>query len=197
MFQHIKCLHAQNCVVFTGNGTKTQVEHVTFHDTLIRLASITAADRSELDYNYTLGSQRYCLLQKQLADINSLVPSNSLLALRNVSFSSYYHSRCAREYGIQLTTIHATDSALDIADCLFTQNAVTHISLHRTTLHTSGMVQFENANTAMVAISSLLYLSGTVNFFNNSMSAIRALDTHSAIKLRPLVVQLAAISMLL
>ena len=50
------------------------------------------------------------------------------------------------------------------------------------------MVQFENANTAMVAISSLLYLSGTVNFFNNSMSAIRALDTHSAILLAGTVV---------
>ena len=97
MVQHIKCLHVQNCVVFTGNGTNVEVDHVTFHDSLIRLASITAADHSEQDYNYTLGSQSYCLLQKQLADINALVPSNSGLALRNISFSSDYHTACARE----------------------------------------------------------------------------------------------------
>ena len=54
MFQHIKCLHVQNCVVFTGHGTSVEVDRVTFHDSLIRLASITAADHSELDYNYTL-----------------------------------------------------------------------------------------------------------------------------------------------
>ena len=183
MFQHIKCLRVHNCVVFTGHNTNIQVDHITFHDSLIRLASITAADHSELDNNYTLGSQSYCLFQKQLADINALVPSNSVLALRNVSFSSDYHTACARKYGIQLATIHATDSALDIADCLFTQNAITHISLLRSTLHTSGMVQFENANTAIIVIGSFIDLAGSVNFFNNNMSAIRALDTHSTILL--------------
>ena len=183
MFQHIKCLHVQNCVVFTGNDTNIQVDHVTFHDSLLRLASITAADHSELDYNYTLGSQSYCLLQKQLADANTLVPSHSLLALRNTSFSSDYHTACAREYGIQLTTIHATGSALDIADCLFTQNSITHISLLRSTLHTSGMVQFENANTAIIVVGSFIELAGEVNFINNNMSAIQVLDTPSTILL--------------
>ena len=183
MFQHIKCLRVRNCIVFTGCDTNIQVDHVTFHDSLIRLASITAADHSELDYNYTLGSQSYCLLQKRLADINALVPSHSVLALRNASFSSDYLSACAREYGIQLATIHATDSALDIADCLFTQNAITHISLLRSTLHTSGTVQFENANTAIIVIGSFVELAGAVNFFNNNMSAIRALDTPSTILL--------------
>ena len=57
MFQHIECLHVRNCVVFTGHDTTPEVDRVTFHDSLIRLASITAADHSELDYNYTLGSQ--------------------------------------------------------------------------------------------------------------------------------------------
>ena len=183
MFQHIKCLRVRNCVVFTSHDTNIQVDHVTFHDSLIRLASITATDHSELDYNFTLGSQSYCLLQKRLADINVLVPSNSVLALRNVSFSSDYHTACTREYGIQLATIHATDSALDIADCLFTQNAITHISLLRSTLRTSGMIQFENANAAMIVIGSFIELAGAVNFFNNNMSAIRALDTHSTILL--------------
>ena len=183
MFQHIKCLHVQNCVVFTGNDTNVEVDRVTFHDSLIRLASITAADHSELDYNYTLGSQSYCLLQKQLADINTSVPSSSVLALRNVSFSGDYHTACAREYGIQLATIHATDSALDIADCLFTQNAVTHISLLHSTLHTSGMVQFETANTAILVNNSAIALAGVVMFFNNNNSAIVALDSHSIILL--------------
>ena len=183
MFQHIKCLYVRNCVVFTGHDTNIQVDYVTFHDSLIRLASITAADHSELDYNYTLGSQSYCFLQEQLADINALVPSNSLLALRNVSFSADYHTVCAREYGVQLATINATDSALDIADCLFTQNSITHISLLRSTLHTSGMVQFENANTAMTLIGSIIELAGAVNFFNNNNSAIQALSTHSTILL--------------
>ena len=183
MFQHIKCLRVRNCVVFTGHDTNIQVNHVTFHDSLIRLASITSADYSELDYNYTLGSQSYCLLQKRLADINASVPSNSVLALKNVSFSTDYHTACAREYGIQLATIHATDSALDIADCLFTQNAITHISLLRSTLHTSGMVQFENANTAIIVTSSFVELAGTVNFFNNKISAIQTSGTHSTILL--------------
>ena len=173
MFQQIKCLHVRNCVVFTGNGTTVAVDHVTLHDSLIRLASITAADHSELDYNYTLGSQSYCLLQKKLADNNAWMPSHSVLALRNVSFSSEYHSKCAREYGIQLATIYATDSALDIADCLFTQNGITHISLLHSTLHTSGMVQFQNAKTAMLLNSSIIYLEGTVNLFSNKESAIR------------------------
>ena len=184
MFQHIKCLHIRNCVVFTGHGTTVDVDYVTFHDTLIRLASITAADHSELDYNYTLGSQSYCLLQKQLADINTLVPSNSVLGLTNVSFSSDYHTTCAREYGIQFATIHATDSALHIADCLFTQNAVTHVSLLNSTLHTLGMVQFENANTALIINSSTLALAGVVNFFNNDNSAIQGVGAfHNAILL--------------
>ena len=177
MFQHIECLHVQNCVVFTGHDTTAEVDGVTFHDSLIRLASITAADHSELDYNYTLGSQSYCILQKQLADINALTPSRSVLALRNVSFSSEYHTECTKEYGIQLATIHATDSALDIADCLFTQNAVTHISLLQSTLHISGMVQFEHANTAIAVDSSTVTLAGVVNFFNNNNSAIQALDS--------------------
>ena len=183
MFQHIKCLLVQNCAVFTGNDTNVEVDRVTFHDSLIRLASITAADHSELDYNYTLGSQSYCLVQKQLADINTLVPSSSVLALRNVSFSSDYHTTCTREYGIQLATIHATDSALDIADCLFTQNAVTHISLLHSTLHTSGMVQFENANTAILVKHSDIALTGVVTFLNNNNSAILALRAHSTILL--------------
>ena len=170
MFQHIKSLHVRNCVVFMGNGTNVEVDHVTFHDSLIRLASITAADLSELDYNYTLGSQRYCLLQKQLADINVLAPSNSLLALRNVSFSSDYHTACAREYGIQFATIHATDSSLDIADCLFTQNSMT---LFHSSLHTSATVQFENASTAINANNSFIHLAGEVNFFSNNISAIQ------------------------
>ena len=169
MFQHIKCLHVQNCVVFAGNDTTVEVDRVTFHDSLIRLASITAADHSELDYNYTLGSQSYCLLQKQLADINTSVPSSSVLALRNVSFSGDYHTACAREYGIQLATIHTTDSALDIADSLFTQNAV--------------MVRFENANTAIIMNSSTVALTGVVTFLNNNNSAIEALDSHSTILL--------------
>ena len=177
MFQHIECLHVRNCVVFTGHDTTVEVDRVTFHDSLIRLASITAADHSELDYNYTLGSQSYCLLQKQLADINALTPSHSVLALRNVSFSSEYHTVCAREHGIQLTTIHATDSALGIADCMFTQNAVTHISLLHSSLNTSGMVQFERANTAIAVNSSTVTLAGVVNFFNNNNSAIQALDS--------------------
>ena len=183
MVQHIECIQVQNCVVFTGNGTNVEMDHVNFHDSLIRLASITAADHSELDYNYTLGSQSYCLLQKQLADINALSPSHSKLALRNVSFSNEYHSTCAREYGIQLATIHATDSALDIADCFFTQKAITHISLLHSTLHTSGLVQFENANTAILVNSSTIVLAGAVGFFNNNNSAIHALDTHSAVLL--------------
>ena len=183
MFQHIKCLRVRNCVVFTGHDTNIQVDHVTFHDSLIRLASITAADHSELDYNYILGSRSYCLFQKQLADINALVPSHSLLALRNVSFSSDYHSTCSREYGIQLVTINATDSALDIADCLFTQNAITHISLIHSTLQTSGMVQFENGIIAMILAGSFIELAGAVNFFNNNMSAIGALDANSTILL--------------
>ena len=183
MFQHIKCLHVQNCIVFTGHGTTVEVDHVTFHDSLIRLASITAADHSELDYNYTLGSQGYCLLQKQLADIKTLVPSNPVLALRNVSFSSDYHTACAREYGIQLATIHATDSALDIADCLFTQNAITHISLLHSTLQTSGMVWFENANTAIMVKHSAIALTGVVTFLNNNNSAILAPGAHSTILL--------------
>ena len=183
MFQHIKCLRMRNCVVFTGHNINVEVDHVTFHDSLIRLASITAADHSKLDYNYTLGSQSYCLLQTQLADVNVLVPSNSVLALRNVSFSTVYHTACAREYGIQLATIRATDSALDIADCLFTQNAITHISLLHSTLVTSGMVLFENANTAIIVISSFIDLAGDVNFFNNNNSAMLALDTHSTILL--------------
>ena len=177
MFQHIKCLHVRNCVVFTGHYTTVEADRVTFHDSLIRLASTTAADHSELDYNYTLGSQSYCVLQKQLADINALTPSHSVLALRNISFSSNYHTACAREYGVQLATIQATDSALDIADCLFTQNSITHISLVYSTLHTSGMVQFERANTAIMAYSSTIALAGEVNFFNNNNSAIKALDT--------------------
>ena len=177
MFQHIECLHVRNCVAFTGHDTTVEVDRVTFHDSLIRLASITAADHSEQDYNYTLGSQSYCLLQKQLADINALTPSHSVLALRNVSFSSEYHTECTRDYDIHLATIHATDSALDIADCLFTQNAVTHISLLHSTLHTSGMVQFEHANTAILVNSSTVALAGVVNFFNNNNSAIQALDS--------------------
>ena len=184
MFQQIKCLQVRNCVVFTGNGANVAVDRVTFHDSLVRLASITADDHSELDYNYTLGSQTYCLLQKQLADINAFMPSHSVLAIRNVSFSGDYHTACAREHGIQLATIHATDSALDIADCLFTQNAVTHISFLRCTVHTSGTVQFENANTAIMAYSSgPIVLAGTVNFFNNNNSAIQAVGTHSIILL--------------
>ena len=177
MFQHIECLHVRNCVAFTGHDTTVEVDRVTFHDSLIRLASITAADHSELVYNYTLGSQSYCLLQKQLADINVLTPSRSALALRNVSFSSEYHTECTRDYGIQLATIHATDSALDIADCLFTQNAVTHISLLHSSLNTSGMVQFEYANTAIAVNSSTVTLAGVVKFFNNINSAIQALDS--------------------
>ena len=183
MVQHIKCLHVQNCVVFTGHGTTVEVDRVTFHDSLIRLASITAADHSELDCNYTLGSQSYCLLQKRLSIISTLVQRNSVLALKNVSFSSDHHAACAREYGIQLATIHATDSALDIADCLFTQNAITHISLLHSTLHTSEMVQFENANTAIIMNSSTAALAGVINFYNNNNSAIEALDTHSTILL--------------
>ena len=183
VFQQIKCLHVQYCAVFTGNDTTVVVDHVTFHDSLIRLASITAGDHSELDYNNTLGSQTYCLLQKQLADINTLVPSNSRLGLRNVSFSSDYHTACAREYGIQLATIHATDSTLDITDCLFTQNALTHTSLLHSTLHTSGMVKFENGNTAIIVNNSTITLAGIVNFVNNNNSAIVALDTHSTILL--------------
>ena len=183
MFQNIQCLQVLNCVVFTGNGTNVEVDHVTFHDSLIRLASITAVDHSELDYNYTLGSQSYCLLQKQLADIHAFMPSNSLLALRNASFSSDYHSKCAKVYGIQLATIHATDSDLDIADCLFTQNAITHISLLHSILHTSGMVQFENANTAIIVNSSTIALAGAVNFFNSNNSAIVAVDTRSTVLL--------------
>ena len=183
MFQHIKCVDVKNCIVFTGNNTNVEMDHVIFHDSLIRLASITAADHSELDYNYTLGSQSYCLDQKQLADINASTPSNSVLALRNVSFSSEYHTACAREYGIQLATIHATDSALDMTDCLFTQNAVTHISLLHSTLHTLGLVQIENANTAIIVKSSTVVLAGAVGFFNNYNSAIRALDTHSTVLL--------------
>ena len=183
LVQHIECLHVRNCVIFTGHDTNAEVDHVTFHDSLIRLASITAADHSELDYNYTLGSQSYCLLQKQLAD--ALTPSrykssttnHSVLALRNVTFSSEYHTACAREHSIKLTTIHATDSALDIADCLFTQNAVTHISLLHSSLNTSGMVQFEYANTATLVKSSTVALAGVVNFFNNNNSAIQALDS--------------------
>ena len=183
MFQHIKCLHVRNCAVFTGHSTTVEVDHVTFHDSLIRLASITAADHSELDYNYTLRSQSYCHLQKQLADINTSVPNSSVLALRNVSFASDYHTACAREHGIQLATIHATDSALDIADCLFTQKAVTHISLLQSTLDTSGMVQFENANTAIMVNHSAIALTGVVKFFNNNFSAIHAFDPHSTILL--------------
>ena len=183
MFQHIKCLHVRNCVVFTGHNTTVEVDNVTFHDSLIRLASTTAADHSELDYNYTLGSQSYCHLQKQLADISALTPSHSVLALRNVSFSSDYHTACAREYGIQLATIHATDSALDIADCLSTQNSITHISLLHSTLHTSGMVQFEHANTAIIVNSSSITLTGTVNFLNNNMSAIKAVGRNTKILL--------------
>ena len=177
MFQHIKCLHMRNCVVFTGHDTNVEVDRVTFHDSLIRLASITAADHSELDYNYTLGSQSYCLLQKHLAHINVLTPSRSVLALRNVSFSSEHHTECTKERGIQLTTIHATDSALDIANCLFRQNTVTHISLLHSSLNTSGMVQFENANTAILVNSSTVTLAGVVKFFNNNNSAIQALDS--------------------
>ena len=183
IIQHIKCLHVQNCVVFTGHETTVEVDRVTFHDSLIRLTSITAADHSELDYNHALGSQSYCLVQNQLADIKNLLPSNSVLALRNVSFSSDYHTACAREYGIQFATIHATDSALDIADCLFTQNAVTHISLLHSTLYTSGMVRFENANTAIIMNSSTVALTGVVTFLNNNNSAIEALDSHSTILL--------------
>ena len=52
MFQHIKCLRVCNCAVFTGHETNIQVDRVTFHDSLIRLASITAADHSELDYTW-------------------------------------------------------------------------------------------------------------------------------------------------
>ena len=192
MFQHIKCLHVRNCVVFTGHDTTVEVDHVTFHDSLIRLASITAADHSELEYNYqvytdwyTLGSESYCLLQKQLADINALTPSKPKLALRNASFSSDYHTACASEYGIQLTTIHATDGALDIADCFFTQKDITHISLLHSTLHTSGLVQMENANTAILVNSSAIVLAGAVDFSNNYNSAIQALtiDTHSTVLL--------------
>ena len=106
-----------------------------------------------------------------------------MIALRNVSFSSDYLTACAREYGIQLATIDATDSALDIADLFFTQNAITHISLLRSTLHTSGMVQFENANTAMILTGSFIELAGAVNFINNDNSAILVVDTHSTILL--------------
>ena len=185
MFQHIKCIHVRNCVVFTGHDTTVEVDHVTFHDSLIRLASITAADHSELDYNYTLGSQSYCHLQKQIAEINALTPSynDSKLALKNASFSSDFHTECARENGIQLATIHATDSALDIADCFFTQKAITHISLLHSTLHTSGQVQIENANTAILVNSSTIVLAGAVGFFNNNNSAIHALDKHTTILL--------------
>ena len=183
MFQQIKCLHLRNCIVFTGHDKNVVVDHITFHDSFIRLASITAADQSELDYNYTLGSQSYCLLQKQLADINALAPSNSMLRLRNVSFSSTFHSICAREYGIQLTTIHATGSNLEIADCLFTQSAIAHISLLHSSLQTLGMVRFHNANTAILVKNSTIDLAGTVNFIDNINSAIHAVDTHSTILL--------------
>ena len=183
IFQHIKCLQVRNCAVFTGNDTNVEVDRVSFHDSLIRLASITAAAHSELDYNHTLGSESYCLLQKQLADMNFLTTNHSVLALRNVSFSSDYHTACAREYGIQLATINATDSALDIADCLFTQNAVTHIALLNSTLRTAGMVHFQNANTAMILIGSSVDLASEVTFSNNNVSAIQALDTHSTILL--------------
>ena len=161
------------------------MDRVTFHDSLIRLASITAADHSELDYNYTLGSQRYCIVQKHLADNNTSEPSSPVLApsLRNVSFSSDYHTACAREYGIQLATIHATDSALDIADCLFTQNAITHISLLHSTLQTLGMVRFENANTAIMVKHSAIAVTGVVTFLNNNNSAILAPGAHSTILL--------------
>ena len=182
-FEQIKCLYIQNCVVFTGHDTNTTVNLVTFHDTLIRLASITAADHSELDYDFKLGSQSYCLLQKQLADINALTSGNSMLTLRNVSFSSNFHSQCASEYGIQLTTIHALESALDIADCLFTQSAITHVSLLHSTLHASGMVQFENANTAIMVNNSTIALEGEVKFFSNEDSAIQAIDAFSTIHL--------------
>ena len=183
MIQYIRCLHVRNCIVFTGPDADITVDRVTFYDSLIRLASIATANHSELDYNYTLGSQSYCFLQKQLADVSALVPSNSVLALRKVSFFSDHHTACTREYGIQLATIHATDSALHITDCYFTQNAITHISLLRSTLLTSGVVQFENANTAIIVNSSTIALAGEVNFFNNNISAILALGTHSTILL--------------
>ena len=183
LFQNIKCLHVTNCIAFTGHDTNVEVDHVTLQDSMIRLASITAADNTEMDYNYTLGSQSYCLLQKQLADISALIPSNSLLTLRNVSFSSIFHSRCAIEYGIKFATIYAFESALDISDCLFQQYAITHISLLHTTLRTSGMVQFENANTAILVHNSTIVLAGEVYFFNNNNSAIRAGGIHSTILL--------------
>ena len=45
------------------------------------------------------------------------------------------------------------------------------------------MVQFKNANTAIIVIGSFVELAGAVNFINNNMSAIRALDTHNTILL--------------
>ena len=179
-FKEIKCVYMRNCIVFTGDNTNIVLNRVNFHDSLIRLAS---ADHSELYYNYKLGSERYCILQKQLADANAFKPSNSVLALRNVSFSNDYHYTCDREYGIQLTTIHAVQSTLDIADCLFTQNGCTHISLLHSTLHTSGMVLFQNANTAIYVNTSNIELAGVVKFSNNNNSAIRSEDTHSTILL--------------
>ena len=138
------------------------MDHVFFfHDSLFRLASITAADHSELNYNYTLGIHSYCLFQKQLANINAFMASNSVLALRNVSFSTDYTQHVPETtYGVGLTTIHATDSALLIADCLFSQSAITHISLLNSTLNTSGIVQFENANTAFTVRNSTVALAG-------------------------------------
>ena len=56
------------------------------------------------------------------------------------------------------------------------------MSLLNSTLNTSGMVQFENANTALIVRNSTVALAGAVYFFNNKLSAIQV-GTHSTILL--------------
>ena len=59
---------------------------------------------------------------------------------------------------------------------------ITVISLLNSTLNTSGVVQFENANTALTVRNSTVALAGAVYFLNNKLSAIQV-GTHSTILL--------------
>ena len=185
-FQHISFVRMYNCVAFIiGQGTSNVVEHSEFNDVLMRLGSTAVNDSSGFSFTSThrSGSKSYCQLQKHLADNTSTTSRYSKLILKNVVFSSEYHPACSRNYGIQLTTISVFENSLDIADCRFSGNDINQVSVHGGSLQTSGVVHFEDANTAVEVINTSIILAGTVSFTNNKNSAIRVTDMDSTITL--------------
>ena len=179
-FQHIKCVQVNNCLVLAGPGSRVAIENAVFNDTMIRMTS-SEADNSTDQHNYTPGSQEYCLYQKQLSDDISIQTSSELV-LWNVSFSSYYLSKCSQSHSIRLTTIIIIGSFLDIANCTFSQELLTHISLSDSTLHATGATHFELGNTAIEADNSTISITGDVKFNGQKACAISS-GTHTTINI--------------